>query len=361
MRGIATAVPESVDHFEAVRRYLGDDAVEKIIANTGVMQRRVSRQLCTSDLCFAAAQKLLIETATDLASIGALVFVSQTPDYFLPTTACVLQHRLGLPKQVAAFDVNQGCSGYIYGLWLAATMVASGAIGKVLLLVGDVPNRFTADLDRSTALLFGDAGTATLVERDPTAGSLHFVLGSDGSGAQNLIVPVGGARSPAKWAADACFDQRSRADGTLRSDADLYMNGAEIFTFTLREVPRLVSGVLAAAGWNKDEVGAYVFHQANRFMLRHLSKRMGIPEERVALSIEEFGNTSSASIPLTLTHAQRSSLAIAPQRMVWAGFGVGYSWGAVALEAGGPDFVLPPLIEVPDSAAQGLLGLEVNA
>lgn len=345
--GIATAVPERVIPITDSAAVFGEDAVSKIGQSIGVINRRSSEILCTSDLVYAAAERLLADLGVPASEVEALIFVTQTPDYRLPASACLLQKRLGASKGCAAFDVNQGCSGYVYGLWLAHCLVEAGAAKKVLLLVGDTSSRLAGSQDRSTAMLFGDAGTASMVERDDSASPAHFHLGTDGSGAPNLIVPAGAYRlrpTPDR------FEARLRADGNLRADTDVYMNGAEIFAFTLREVPKMISQVLAQANWTKDMVDHFVMHQANQFMLKHLAKRMALPTEKVPLSIADLGNTSSASIPATMTHSLISILSgTQSHKLLLAGFGVGYSWGAAALTLQG--LVMPSLIEVSDGSA----------
>lgn len=327
--GIASAVPETVAPVEAFNEQFGPAAVAKISASTGVSSRHIVSAHCTSDLCAEAARRLLQEASVDPASIDALIFVTQTPDYVLPATACVLQGSLGLPDHAAAFDVNMGCSGYVYGLWLASSLIASGGAARVLLLVGDTISRIVSPIDRSVALLFGDAGTATLLEADPGASAMPFVLGTDGKGAKNLIVPAGGFRQPAT---EAARTRTERESGNRRADTDLYMNGTEIFAFTLARVPPMVSATLQAAGATAQDIDAFVFHQANRFMLQHLVKRMALPQDKVVLGLERFGNTSSASIPLALCSQLSGRLKTEPSKLLLSGFGVGYSWASCILE-----------------------------
>jgi 3-oxoacyl-[acyl-carrier-protein] synthase-3 len=286
--------------------------IEKIIKNTGVQCRSVAgRNLCASDLCFHAAQKILQTKSIAPDEIDGLFFVSQTPDYFLPATSFFVHRRLGLTKNCAVFDVNLGCSGYVYGLWLAGSMINAGSLKKILLLSGDTVTKLCADGDRSTWPLFGDAGSATLIEFKTEAPPLYFVLGSDGGGADKLIVKNGGFRN----------QNRSPL---------LYMSGSDIFTFTIREVPPMIKDVLELAGFGKDEIDYFVFHQANMFILNHLSKKMKLDQEKVLISLDRFGNTSSATIPLTVVSNKEKFLL--DKRVVFCGFGVGFSWGAVAFD-----------------------------
>jgi 3-oxoacyl-[acyl-carrier-protein] synthase-3 len=337
IRGIASAVPGRDEGIDELARVFGEVETQKIAQATGVYVRHISQtEQCTSDLCFYAASRLLKELDWDKDSVDALIFVSQTFDYICPATSCYLHGRLGLSTNCAAFDISLGCSGYVYGLWNAASIIASGG-KRVMLLVGDTLSKIISPMDKSTKPLFGDAGTATAVEYDEN-GLWHFEFGTDGSGYQHLIVPAGGFRRRS----DVETAKRTEREGNnVRGDEDLFMNGAEIFTFTIREVPKLVAKVLASIKWTVADVDAFVFHQANRFMLDYLSKKMKLPLDKVPYSLEKFGNTSSASIPLTISQMLRYPVEKEKQRLVLAGFGVGLSWGGVALETG--PLVIPDL------------------
>lgn len=336
--GIASAVPASVDDIGASWRG-GRDELAKVMANTGVRERRIAtHQTCTSDLCLKAAEVLLADLRWARDSIDLLLFVSQTPDHILPATSCVLHGRLGLAKHCASFDVSLGCSGYVYGLHIASSLLSTGLYSRALLLVGDTISKVVSPDDRSVAYLFGDAGAATALEYLVGAEPMGFELGTDGTGSQHLQIPAGAFRVRSG-------PETRRAvvheNGNIRSEENLSMNGAEVFNFTLREIPGLLRGVLGHAGWNSAEVDWWVMHQANRFMLEYLGKRMKIPVERNILALEKYGNTSSASIPLAITDSLRLRLAGDPKRLVLAGFGVGFSWAAVGLTLSGA--VVPPV------------------
>ena len=340
VKGIAAAVPEQTAGVAELAAVFGPDEASRIARSVGVTTRRLARPgQCTSDFCFAAAQALLQQLDWDPATVEGLIFVSQTPDHRLPATSCGLQHRLGLPKSCAALDLSLGCSGYVYGLWLASSLALT-TCKRMLLLAGDT-TQFISPLDRATMPVFGAAGTATALESDPE-GAAHFELGTDGAGYEHLIIPAGGCRAPHS---PQTAERTEREGGNIRSQEDLYLNGAEVFTFTLREVPSLISRVLARSGWAQPEIDAFVLHQANKFMLDHLVKRMKIDPAKAPIALDPFGNTSSASIPLTLVHLMRQRLQAARQRLVLAGFGVGFSWGAAALDAG--PIVVPELQIVP--------------
>jgi len=234
--------------------------------------------------------------------------------------------------------VNLGSSGYVYGLWLAS-MMASSTGGKILLLAGDTSSRMVSPGDQSLALLFADAGTATGVEPAPGAGKVPFELGSDGSGWKNLIIPAGGFRNPHT---PGTAVRRTCEDGIPRSDEDFFMDGAEVFAFTLRRVPPLVEAILRTAGAEKSSIDFFIFHQANRFILEHLAKKMKVPLEKVIIALEQYGNTSSASIPLAITASDvRERIAAGGSRALLGGFGPGFSWGATIVDLGSSAICAP--------------------
>lgn len=328
--GISSAVPEQVWGLTEAGNLFGMAEAHKISESTGVRNRHIAPPgMCTSDLCHAAAERLLSDLNWDRDSIDCMIFVSQTPDYRLPATSCCLHGRLKLSKHCAAFDISLGCSGYIYGLWVAATLAATGR--RILLLVGDIASAQVSPQDRSVATLFGDAGSATALEYDAGAPDIVFTLGTDGTGYRHLIIPAGGFRQPRT---ESTSRRTPRENGNSRSDEDVFMDGAEVFAFTLREVPPMVKHILAAAGWSIDSADAFVMHQANRFILNHLAKKMKVPPEKMVVALEDFGNTSSASVPLAINHSLHSDLKSRPMKLVLAGFGVGLSWGAVAVTVG---------------------------
>jgi 3-oxoacyl-[acyl-carrier-protein] synthase-3 len=323
LAGVAAAVPANAQGVQELSAQFGPGEAAKISASTGIETRRVSPPgTCASDYCHAAAVKLLEALQWDPASIDVLIFVSQTPDYILPATSCLLQRRLGLPKTCAAFDINLGCSGYVYGLWVASNLV-NAQRKRALLLVGDSITKLLAPGDRSVIPIFGDAGTASAIEWTGRDEPWWFELGTDGSGENHLVVPGGGFRN--------------RDD---REHTDLQMNGAEVFAFTIREIAPLINRITRAASWSVEDVDAYVLHQANRMMLEHIAKKCRIPLDRLPLSLDQFGNTSSASIPLALVHSLGERLQAETCRLVLSGFGVGFSWGAVAMTAG-PAVIVP--------------------
>lgn len=352
--GLASAVPELVQTLADDARTFGEDMAKKISENSGVLQRHIaSENICTSDLCFVAAERLITELNWERKSIDGLIVVTQTPDYFLPATSCSLHGRLKLATHCAAFDVNLGCSGYVYGLWLASHLIASASVRRLLLLAGDTATRFISPYDHSVSPLFGDAGTATAVERDMDADPIAFQLGTDGRGQKHAIIPAGAFRQPRS---ETTARRTLREGGNVRSDEELFMNGAGVVAFTLREVPALIKSVLDAAGWSDDTVDAFVLHQANRMLLQCLLKRMRVRHDKVVFALEEYGNTSSASLPLTMTHCLRERLNRDRMRLVLASFGNGFSWGAVTLTCG--PMIMPELLLVADQPSTGYVTRE---
>jgi 3-oxoacyl-[acyl-carrier-protein] synthase-3 len=346
IRGVASAVPDRIITSADEAAVFGETEMEKIASTTGIRERRVAPEgICTSDLCVAAADTLFERTGVARDSIDAIILVTQTPDYVLPATACSLHGRLGLATGCAAFDVNLGCSGYTYGLWMAAHLIAGGGGSRVLLLAGEIATRRVNPLDRSARPLFGDAGTATIVEADPAASEIRFVFGTDGSGQNDLYIPAGGFRLPD---AAAAGDARIGDDGNPRRLVDLHMDGSAVFVFTLDRVVPLIREAIRDASWATGDVDVAVFHQANEFMLKHIARAVKLPWEKVPCSLGRFGNTSSASIPLTMTTALARDGVIPAAKVLLAGFGVGLSWCSATLAAG--EICAPPLVEVDTQA-----------
>jgi 3-oxoacyl-[acyl-carrier-protein] synthase-3 len=303
-------------------------SVEKIEEKTGIAERWIAAEgECSSDLGVAAAQRIFASCVCKPADIDYILFCTQSPDHFLPTTACVMQQRLGIPTFAGALDFNLGCSGYVYGLGLAKALIETGQATNVLLVTAETYSKFIHPKDKSVRTLFGDAGAATLV-RDGAGNDEFigpFVYGTDGSGAENLIVPTGGMR---RRAAPANEEPAVDADGNLRTSANLYMNGPEVFTFTLRAVPKVVQELLSRSGKELADIDLFVFHQANLYMLEHLRKKLKIPAEKFFVGLRDCGNTVSCSIPIALKQAADQGRLKAGSLVMLAGFGVGYSWGA---------------------------------
>lgn len=314
IRGVASSVPEQVDR-NRERFTSNSDDIEKIIASTGVSEKRVTdAETETSDLCLHSAQQLLAELGWIADEIDALIFVTQTPDYQLPATSCILQNKLGMRTDTLCLDISLGCSGYVHGLQVASSLVANG-MKKVILLVGDTISKLVAPDDRSTGVLFGDAGSATCIEYSDEAKPCYFVSGTDGSGCNAIMVRPDNARKK----------NRGVVSG------DLVMEGADVFTFTLKRIPSIVKSALEHSGKTMDDIDLFVFHQANEMMLKHLLKKCKIPAEKFLIEIDGVGNTSGASIPVAISRRQAKDKIISDYGML-VGFGVGLSWGAAVVD-----------------------------
>ncbi|MFF2446725.1 3-oxoacyl-ACP synthase III family protein [Neobacillus sp. NPDC058068] len=326
--GIASAIPSDSVDLTSLSYLYGTEEVKRIIASTGIEQVRVARDdQCTSDLCLAAAEGLLEKLEVPAETIDGIVFVSQTPDYKMPATSVLLQHRLGLRTTAAVFDINYGCSGFVYGLYQAAMMIEAAGYERVIVCSGDTSTRMVHPNDRSVRMVFGDGGSAALVEKGESLS--HFSLRTDGSGAENLIIPAGGSRKPLSVETAIPFESE---DGIIRNEETLRMNGMEIMSFALREVPPMIDELLHDTGWRKDEVGTFAFHQANKFMLEYLRKKMKLPLNSVPIAVANVGNTGPASIPMMLSLKHRVlTEANQLQKVICCGFGVGLSWASCSL------------------------------
>lgn len=302
---------------------------EKIFEKTGIRERRVCAESETAgDLAEQAAQKLLAGHGVDPTTVDFIILVTQSPDYFLPTTACMLQHRLGLPTHAGALDVNLGCSGFVYGLSLCKGLIAAEVARNVLLITAETYTKHIHPMDKSVRTIFGDGAAATLVSAAETEGIGNFVLGTDGSGYDKLIVPAGGMRLKPS---EATALEHTDESGNTRSQDNVFMDGAEIFSFTISTVPQTVKETLAKNEVALDEVDLFVFHQANKYMLDFLRKKCKIPEEKFCMSFEDCGNTVCASIPIALARAQADGTLRSGMKVMLVGFGVGLSWGAVII------------------------------
>lgn len=327
IRKIAYYLPEHVVTNEDIVRDFPEWSVEKIASKVGVNERHVATLDETAvDMAVAAAEKLFKEGNIDRQDIDYVLFCTQSPDYFLPTSACIIQNKLGLRKNIGALDFSLGCSGYIYGLSLAKGLICAGIAQNVLFLTGETYNKYIHPKDKGNRTIFGDAATATLISTSGIAEIGNFSLGTDGSGAENLIVKSGGMRCPDKQN-DLYFDE----NGNPVSSDYLYMNGSEIFAFTLDSVPPLVEDVLSQNSVAKDEIDLYVFHQANKYMLNFLRKKIKISPDCFYDCLSDYGNTVSNTIPIALSNAIMDRSISGKMKVILAGFGVGYSWGGTIL------------------------------
>ncbi len=302
----------------------------KIYRKTGIKSRHIAKDELVSDLAVEAGKKLLAEHGISTSDIDFLLLCTQSPDYYLPTTACIVQDRLGIPTSVGAFDYNLGCSGYIYGLATAKGLLAAGIAKNVLLITAETYTKHIHPLDRSTRTVFGDGATATLLREEDIEKIGQFVLVTDGKGAQNLIVPTGAMANPRT---EETAKENEDANGNIRSLDNIYMNGAEIFAFTLRGVPDLIEKTLIKNNITIDQIDYVILHQANKLVLESLREKLEISEEKFCIDVEEIGNTVSSTIPIALRRAIDKKI---PQvksgsKILIAGFGVGYSLGATVI------------------------------
>lgn len=320
-----------------------DYSLEDYVKATGVSERRTSKVLTTSDLSFAAAEQLITDLGWNKKDIEALVFVSQTPDFIFPATACILQDRLGLTKECYAIDISLGCSGWVYGLSSVASLLSSGMIKKALLLCGDAKKRFKTTLALDDPL-FGSAGSATAVEYSEGDKGLAFHFGTDGSGYDAIIIPDGGSRSPFTMNS---FDFEE-FDGKQQNRLQARMKGMDVFSFGISVAPKSIKKLAEYLGFDYKQADYFVFHQANKKMNDFIAQKLKLPVEKVPTSLDKFGNTSSASIPLTIVARLKEELTLESKKFICCGFGVGLSWGTVYFETD-KKIVVSKLVEVDDS------------
>lgn len=328
IHSLAACVPPRIERNDSLVGLIPEEDIYKTINNIGINEKRIAdKEVCASDLCFQAAEKLISDNDIARDSIQGLIFVSQTSDFHQPATAPILQDRLGLNKATLSFDVNLACSGYVYGLAIAYSFCSQIGCDRVLLLVGETMSKITSDNDKESKPLFGDAGTATLIEKGDYGISI-FSLNSDGSGADVMMIPVGGFRNPPT--VDS-FEMSEDQKGNKRNGYQFRMDGMAVFNFGMREEPKDIKRLIAAGGILMDDVDLLIYHQANKFMMDFFTKKLKFSTEKTPYSLDRFGNTSSASIPLTIVSELYDSF---PERskVILSGFGAGLSWGSVLLD-----------------------------
>lgn len=329
---ITTYLPKAVLSNEQLARELGNWNPKQIFDKTGISSRHISASdECSSDLGVLAARKLFEGGLCTASDIDFLLFCTQSPDYFLPTSACIMQDRLGLRTTCGAIDFNQGCSGFVYGLALAKSLIETDLARNVLLVTAETYSKYINPRDRSVRTIFGDGAAATLVQSVESEMDLigPFVFGTDGRGANNLIVPAGGLRKPATE--DTALEYEDE-NGNWRSAQNLYMNGTEIFNFTLQSVPAAVFQLMEKSNQTLDQVDYFVFHQANKFMLDRLRSKIKIVPEKFCLSMENIGNTVSSTIPIALENVRQDGKVKPGDQVMLLGFGVGYSWAGAMIQ-----------------------------
>lgn len=327
--GMAAAVPKNtIDNYQYTK-YFAKEEVKNIIDKVGIKERRFAPEgMCASDLCFAAAEQLLSDMEINKDEIDLLIFVSQTPDYRMPATAITLQHRLGLGKHTAAFDISLGCSAFVYGVSVVYGLMQSGGFRKALLLDGETRSRVYSPQDRKTAFLFGDGGIAALIEQDEKFGKSFFSLNSDGSLADLIKIDAGGYRNPSS--VETQTKKVVDEYGNIRNEEQGYMNGADVFNFVLNKIPKNFKSVLQNSNNTNETIDFNLFHQANEYMNNYLAKKLKLETDKVPSCIAQFGNTSSVSIPLTIVSQLQNHLQ-GQKKLMLCGFGVGMSWATAQI------------------------------
>lgn len=340
--GMAAAVPKNTIDNYTYTEFFPETDVKDIVDKVGIKERRFAPEgMCASDLCFAAAEQLISDLQINKEEIDLLVFVSQTPDYRMPATAITLQHRLGLGKHTAAFDISLGCSAFIYGLSIVYGLMQSGGFRKALLLDGETRSRIYSPKDRKTAFLFGDGGVAAIIEQNKKFGKSYFSLNSDGSLADLIKIDAGGYRNPSS--VDTLTEKIVDEHGNIRTDEHGYMNGADVFNFVLKEIPKNFKSVLELSNHTNDSIDFNIFHQANDYMNTYLAKKLKLDKSKVPSCIAQFGNTSSVSIPLTIVSQLQNQLQ-GSKKLMLCGFGVGMSWATAQINV--EDCSISNLVEI---------------
>lgn len=340
--GIAGAVPRQVVDNMADHDFCPEEDRKKIVELTKVAQyRKAPPDMCASDLCYAAAQSLLGGIGRSPEDIDAIVFATMTPDYRVPSTACLLQDRLHCRTSVVAYDINMGCSGFVVGLYNACSLITGAGLKRVLLLAGDTQTKLCYEEDKNVVFILADGGSATLLEADASADPVVIELLTDGSRFKNLYVPAGGFRQPST---DATRVVEKRPDGGMRSDDNLFMNGMEIFKFSATDVVKTLETFMVEQGLTAADVSFLFLHQANGFMNNQIARKLKFAPAKVPYTIEFFGNTGSTSIPLTIAHHFSKNPATAPTPCLMSGFGVGLSWGVAS--AVFRDLYTPAVVEL---------------
>ncbi len=326
---LSACVPSNVIDNYKYTQYFSEEEVKKVVDKIGVYERRfVDEKTCASDLCYAAAERLIVDNNINRNEIDLLVFVSQTPDYRMPATSILLQNRLGLPMSTIAFDVNLGCSGFLYGLSIVYSFMQKNGLRKALLLDGETRSKVYSPKDRRSAFIFGDAGVAALIEYDERFGNSHFSLNSDGSRGNLIMIPGGGYRnmSSVETLKERVVDEY----GNIRSDEQGFMNGSDVFNFVIIEIPKDIKRLFNAVGEDLMQMDYYVFHQANNFINSFIAKKLKLDQSKIPSTIQKYGNTSSVSVPLTIVDQLKNKLN-GNNKLMLSAFGVGMAWATAIL------------------------------
>ena len=324
IKALAAAVPRTVIDNLNYTEYFPADQVKEVVEKVGIYERRFADEnTCSSDLCYAAAEKLIADNNIDKSEIDLLIFISQTPDFRMPATSVLLQDRLGLPNSTIAFDINLGCSAFIYGLSVVFSMMQNKGLRKALLLDGETRSKVYSPKDRRSAFLFGDGGVAALIERDEAFGESWFSLNSDGSRGDLIKINGGGYRMPSSI--ETLKERVVDEYGNIRSDEQGYMNGGDVFNFVIREIPKDIKKMAEFSGKNLADLDWYIFHQANNFINSYLAKKLKLDASKIPSTIAKYGNTSSVSVPLTIADQLKDKMN-GHHELLLSAFGVGMTW-----------------------------------
>lgn len=343
IKGVSACVPSFIENNQNLALFANEEESSRFINTTGIKFRHMVKEtgLCASDLCYTAAEKLIAELNWAKEEIDCLIFVSQTPDYILPATACTLQHRLGLSTDCFALDISLGCSGWVYGLSTISSLLSHGNMKKGLLLVGDTTTVTKSPRDKSTYPLFGDAGTATALMFKEGAEGIKFHFGTDGKSAEAIMIPDGGFRN---FYNEKSLEYSEIEPGIFRNRLQSLLDGPSVFTFGITKGPKSVNKLIESFQLSQDDIDYFVFHQANLFMNEKIRTKLKIEPDKVPYSLYNYGNTSSSSIPLTIVSQISDQLNGVKKRIVACAFGVGLSWASAAFET--ENLICPPIIEI---------------
>ena len=324
--GLSACVPKQIEE-NSMFPFFDNEALQNFVATTGIeRKRKVVADVCTSDLCVAAAEKLMSDLDWQREDVSFLIFVSQTADYILPATSLLIQNRLGLSNDCYTLDISLGRSGWVYGMSVISSLLSTCKKGKGLLLMGDTLTKSCSVTDKSTYPLFGDAGTAAAFTYAENVAPLLFSFNSDGSGYKAIIINDGGYRNQAS---PSSFEPIKRENGVENNNLQLILDGMDVFAFGIKRVPESVNKLIEEFQLTKNQIDFFVFHQANLFMNEQIRKKLKLPPEKTPYSLKNFGNTSSASIPLTMVTELKNNLKSKSLSLIACGFGVGLSWGSV--------------------------------
>jgi len=341
IKGVSACVPGKILENNKYSGFSNDES-ETIIAATGIERHRIAdKNICTSDLCFNAAEKLVSDLNWIKSDIDCLVFVSQTPDYIIPATSCLLQKRLGLKEEIFVLDISLGCSGWVYGLQVLGSLLSFGTLKKGLLLVGDTTLKFCSPEDKSTFPIFGDAGTATALEYDDLNPGFNFHSATDGSNYEALMIPDGGFRNQVS---EFSFKMDEIKPGITRNRLNVIMEGLKILSFSITKAPQSIKMLSEEFGIDLRMVDYFVLHQANKFINERIRNKLNLPVEKVPYSLKNYGNTGPGTIPLTMVTEIRHDLRDNRRNIIACGFGVGLSWGSVQFCT--DRIICPEIIEI---------------